>query len=207
MTTLLELLDPTRQALRDRLIIFVGTTNVPRQMDIAFLRRIGGTIEKFGHLTRRSFREVLRKQLEGLPLADQEGTEREELLPAMVYDLTSWLYSPNSEDRGQVELSIVGSTESQIRYRRDFLTAGLVDRAVQQVAARACAEEEAGSANPGLTATMLKKALDQQVRTIVDLLSPGNVANYVPLPDEARVQDVRVIEQPAVHPFELMRVS
>ncbi len=207
MSTLLELLDPTRQALSDRMIILVGTTNVPEQIDPAFLRRIGGTIETFGHLNRRNFREVLRKRLQRIPLAARDGMGDDDLLQGMVNELTSWLFSSNGEDHGQVEISLVGSAEPLVHRRRDFLTAGMVDRAVQQVADLACTEEDAGSANPGLTPAMLKKALDRQVRAIVDLLSPGNVGNYLQLPDGVRVQGIRVIERPVIHSFELVRAS
>jgi ATP-dependent 26S proteasome regulatory subunit len=67
-TTALQRLDTTCQKLRDRLIIFLFTTNVPHLVDPAFLRRAGGTIERFGRLTQRSFIAVLTKHLRGLPI-------------------------------------------------------------------------------------------------------------------------------------------
>jgi hypothetical protein len=94
-----------------------------------------------------------------------------------------------------------------VKYRRDFLTGALVDRAVQQSAARACRAERQGSETPGLTAKMLIGAFDEQLRSILDQLHRDNVNNYLTLPDGVRVGAVRRIEQPTVLPFELERAS
>ena len=47
-------LDVTCQQLKDKLVLFLFSTNVPEIVDPAFLRRPGGTTERFGRLTRRS---------------------------------------------------------------------------------------------------------------------------------------------------------
>jgi len=207
LSTLLEMLDPTREALKDKLILFIGTTNVAHQIDMAFIRRIGGTIERFGRLGRNSFMAVLQKHLHRLPLAAEEGCSREEQLTGMVCQVTSWLYSPNGGDPGQIALSIIGSSVPDIRYRRDFLTAGLVDRTVQQAASLACEAEIQGCSCPGVTAEALKTCFHQQIRAVVDQLRVENIDQYLDLPQGVRVQSVQVIEQPPVLPLALLRAA
>jgi hypothetical protein len=204
-TTLLQRLDVTCQKLKDRLVIFLFTTNVPQVVDPAFLRRAGGTTERFGRLTRRGFLAVLSKHLRGLPLLG--GETPAEAQRAVTHDLTAWLFSPNGPDRGQVELTFAGSTQPQIRYRRDFLTGALVDRAVQEAAMEACRAERQGCERPGVTLAQLLGAFERQVRAVVDQLHPHNVTNYLDLPDGARVVGVRRIDQPVVRPLELERAS
>ncbi|UCG13579.1 MAG: AAA family ATPase [Deltaproteobacteria bacterium] len=207
LTTLLERTDPTRQELRDKLILFFGTTNVAHLIDMAFLRRIGGTVEHFGRLSRRSFAEVLDRHLDGLPLGSVNKQKEDDVRRSAVNDLTAWLYSPHGEDRGQVSLHFVGSAVPEIRYRRDFVTAGLVDRAVQQASNLACDAEDFGCDTPGVTPEILRRCFHQQVQAIVRQLRVQNVANYLELPEGVRVQRVEPIEQPAVLPSELLRVA
>ncbi len=129
LTTALERLDTTRPELREKLILFVATTNVPQQVDAAFLRRVGGTIEHFGRLKRSEFISVLGKQLADRPMA----VTRSQLVAAV----TAWLYGPTHDDSVQVELSYAGATNRVKKYRRDFLTPSLVDRAMQTASAEA----------------------------------------------------------------------
>jgi SpoVK/Ycf46/Vps4 family AAA+-type ATPase len=206
-TTLLQRLDVTCQKLKDRLVIFLFTTNVPHLVDPAFLRRAGGTTERFGRLNKRGFAAVLAKHLRGLPFAGDDGRKPADAQKRAAAELTAWLFSPNGQDKGQVEPTYVGSASPVVKYRRDFLTGALVDRAVQQAAAEACRAERQGADRPGLTGGQLIRAFDQQVRTIVDQLHKDNVSNYLSLPDGVRVGTVRRIEQPAVLPFELERAS
>ncbi len=208
-TTLLQRLDVTSQKLRDQLAVFLFTTNVPSLVDPAFLRRAGGRIDRFDRLNRVAFSQVLDKHLRDRPLCSQNGAppgspeERVEI----VQDLTSWLFHPEDRDRALVEITVVGSTHTTVRHRKDFLTAGLVDRAVQQAAAEACRAERQGAARPGIGAGFLMSAIQQQVMGVVDQLQPHNVANYVAVPDGARVASVRRIPQPAILPIELERAS
>jgi len=205
LTTILDRLDPTREELKDKLILFFGTTNVAHQIDMAFLRRIGGEVVHFGRCTRRSFIEILKKHLSGLPFVSENGLSQEELLNRIVSELTTWLYSPNGEDHGQVSLYFIGSTVPEIRYRRDFITPGLIDRAVQQAATLACDAESIDCENSGIDSGVLKTCFHDQVHAIVRQLRVQNVANYLELPEGVRVQNVQPIEQPAVFPVELLR--
>lgn len=207
LTTLLELFDPTRSGLKDKFVIFLGTTNKAHLIDPGFLRRIGGTIERFAPLDRGSFGAVLRKQLFEKPVAAENGSSRDEALDRIVYELTAWLFSPNGDDRGQVMLHFIGHSHPEIRHRRDFLTAGLVGRSVQCAAEAACMAEARRIANPGLTATALKTAVDEQIQAIIGVLRADNVFNYLDLPDGIRVQHVQVIEQPEFNRLDLMRAA
>ncbi len=206
-TTLLQRLDVTCQKLKDKLVVFLFTTNVPEVVDPAFLRRAGGTTEKFGRLNRRSVLSVLHKHLRGLPVHSDNGFAPAELQRRLAGDVAAWLFSPAGQDKGQVELIYAGSTTPAVKHRKDFLTGALVDRAVQEAAAEACRAERLGMGQPGLTTGRLIAAFDRQLRTIVDQLNPHNVRNYLELPDGVRVATVRRIEQPATLPFELERVS
>jgi hypothetical protein len=187
------------------LVLFVGTTNVPQLMDMAFLRRIGGTIERFGLLGRHSFPMVLRKRLGDLPLASENGACREDLVRRAVYEMTTWLFRHNGEEEGQVNLFFVGSSVPEVRCRRHFLTAGLVERAVHQAADQACVDEDNDHPNPGLTVENLKIFFDEQIRAIVDTLRVENVHNYLELPEGIRVQSVQPVPQPPVPPYRLLR--
>ena len=117
------------------------------------------------------------------------------------------MYGPNGPDKGQIELTFVGATAPTPIYRRDFLTAALVARAVEQAAREARRQLCRGCEDPGLTTAQLMRALDAQVRAVVDQIQPSNAGSYLTLPDDARVGAVRRIAQPAVLPIELERAS
>jgi len=206
-TTLLQRLDVTCQKLKDKLVLFLFTTNVPEVVDPAFLRRAGGTTERFGRLGRRSFLSVFQKHVRGLPIQSDNGFSPAGLQKRLAADVLAWLFSPNGQDKGQVELTYAGSTTPTLKYRRDFLTGALVDRAVQEAAAQACRAERLGHAQRGLTSGGVIAALDRQLRSIVDQLHPHNVRNYLDLPDGVRVATVRRIEQPATLAVDLERAS
>ena len=205
LTTALQRLDSTREDLKGKLILYIGTTNEPEQVDRAFMRRIGGTVEKFGRLGRKGFAAVLQKHLGGLPLARHNGCPQERLVSNTVTDLTAWLFAPNGSDRGLVELAYAGSPTPDIRHRRDFLTGALVDRAVQQAAATAVQAEQTGAAQPGLSADLLIEAFDEQIRSVVDQLTEFNARTYLDLPEGMRVATVRRLPQPALLPREFQR--
>jgi len=104
-------------------------------------------------------------------------------------------------------LRFAGAAAPAIRYRRDFLTGGLVDRVVQEASGEACTAEENGCRNPGMTLAGLTDAFDNQIRSIVDLLDINNAGYYVDLPDDARATSVRrLAERPSALPFELMAI-
>jgi ATP-dependent 26S proteasome regulatory subunit len=201
-TTLLTRLDPAQSLFRDRLVIVICTSNVPSVLDVAFVRRAGGTVCNFGRVDRFGFRAVVEKHLNALPFRMPDASARRS-----VADLTAWLFAPNGSDPGQVELTFVGQPNPVVKYRRDFLTGGLIDRAVKQAAGEACGAQWHGDENPGLSSGHLMRAFDAQVRSIVDQLTPGNCEHYLTLPDATRVGAVRRVAQPPVLPIELERAS
>lgn len=200
-TTLLAGLDPAQPIFRDRIVLVVCTTNVPSLLDVAFVRRAGGQIASFGRMNRFSFRAVIEKQLSGRPFARGSDAQR------AVADITTWLFAPNTQGAGLVELTFVGQPNAVTKHRRDFLTAGLVDRAVQQASTEACDSEWRTRAPGGLTTEMLQRAIDAQVRSIIDQLSETNADQYLTLPDAVRVGTVRRLEQSPLLPIELERAS
>lgn len=205
LTTLLQRLDPASLGMSERLIIVLATTNEPHLVDPALLRRVGGSIEYFGRLTRRAFTAVLDKLTRGLPAAANNGCTQREIWDGHIQDLAAWFFSPNGSDAGMVELTYAGSTRPVVKYRRDFLTGALVDRAVQQAAAEASQAELQSGARPGITLEQLTRAFDAQLRGVVDQLREQNVGSYTDLPDGVRVAALRRLPQPAHLSFEFRR--
>ena len=204
-TVALQRLDTTRPDYNDRIIVFIFTTNAPQLVDPAFMRRAGGTIEQFGRLTTQTaFEDVLDKHLRDLPLAGSNGCRPAVLQRQVVEDVSAWLFSPNSEDGEQLEISLANAEQLR-KSRRDFLTGALIDRAVQQAAGEACRMEEMGCENPGLALEMLVRAFDDQIRGIVDQANEYNVHQYVDLPDAARVSRVRRVRRRQTLPLQAMR--
>ena len=208
LTTALQRLDTTRPELRDKLILFVATTNVPEQVDPAFLRRVGGTIERFGRLNRSGFIAVLDKQLADRPVAVTNGVGAEGARQRLIAEVTASLYGPPHADCVQVELSYAGSTHWIAKYRRDFLTASIVDRAMQVASGTASmAEHRVETDTPGLTSERLLAALDHQVRGIVDTLHESTVQNYLDLPEGVRVAALRRPPQPSIQHVTLQTIN
>jgi SpoVK/Ycf46/Vps4 family AAA+-type ATPase len=205
LATVLQSLDPGRLELSDRLVIVLATTNEPHLVDPALLRRVGGSIETFNRLKRRSFMAVLEKLTRGLPAASDNGCRPQDLWDSHIQNLAAWFFSPNGSDPGLVEMTYAGSTTPVIKYRRDFLTGALVDRAVQQAAAEASQAELDRAEMPGITLEQLIRAFDAQLRGIVDQLKEQNVGSYTDLPDGVRVATLRRIPQPAHLSFEFHR--
>lgn len=201
-STILQRLDTTSQRLRDSLVIFICTSNVPFLLDPAFIRRAGAIVEHFTRLNRQVFEEVLMKTVNGIPFARFDG--RNTNGHGVVTDITAWLYGANS-DPGVVELVYAGSTQAITKHRRDFLNGALVERAVQNAAEQACEEQEDGARNPGLTTAKLQEALAEQVQNILEHLTPHNAHHYLDVPRGSRVATVRPVQHPNPVPAALER--
>jgi hypothetical protein len=201
-TTLLTKLDPAQPVFEDHMVVVICTSNIPSVLDVAFVRRAGGTVERFGRVGRFDFRSILAKHLRDRPFEDgDEGRRR------AVADLTSWLFAPNSAEPGAVDLTFVGQPNPVTKHRRDFVTAGLIDRAVQQAARGCCNDEWESGSSAWLTSERLVCAIDEQAQGIVDQLTPGNCDQYLTLPDSMRVGTVRRVPQLPVLPVQLERAS
>ncbi len=207
-TNLLEHLDATvNDRFRDRLIVVVCTTNVPGLVDPAMLRRIGAKVECFGRLGRRGFADVLRKHLGERPVTAPGVKGAAAARERIVQDLVAWLYAPAGEDSGQVEVTYVGSSTPETKYRRDFMTGGLVDRAVQQACEDSCRADYEGRGRGGLDSGLLMQTFDEQVRNTVDQLDRTNAGSYLTLPEGARVGSLRRLPRTPVLAGCLERVS
>jgi hypothetical protein len=205
-TTLLQNLDPARPLFRDRIVFVLCTTNTPQLVDSAFVRRVGGEIESFGRMKRTGFRAVLEKQLARRPFRLAGSHSPEEARSRCVNDVVAWLFGSNAPRTGLVELIYAGQTTAVAKFAKDFLTAALVDRAVQEACAEACDSEWLGEEDPGLSTPRLVAAIERQVRNIVDQLTPHTCARYLTLPDGVRVASVRRLPVPAATPFDLERL-
>ena len=74
LTTLLLYLDSTRPEISHHLVYWIGTTNLAQEVDSAAVRRIGGCVERFGHLGPSAFAAVLDTHLKDLPLSAANGS-------------------------------------------------------------------------------------------------------------------------------------
>ena len=185
MTTTLQRMDPSRSALANKLVVFLSSTNEPHIMDPAFLRRIGGEVEQFGRLNQDAFNSVLSKHVAGLPA--KGGWKK------IVNDLDAHLFDYDKD--GVVQLGIQGHGHPVTKYRKDFLTGALVERAVQE-AAQAAWEVALERPDQGfVTSENLLAALDRQIASVVGQLTENNVDRYTDLPEGSRVTGVRRILQ------------
>jgi hypothetical protein len=148
-------------------------------------------------MDRATFRAVVQKQLAGRPFAGAHTAGR------AAAELEAWLYADDGEP-AVVELVYVGESTPEKKQRRDFLTAALIDRAVQQACGAACDAEFRGGVG-GLSPALLARAIEDQVRTLADVLTPQNAARHLSLPDGTRVGTVHRLEAPALLPAELER--
>ncbi len=204
--TLLTSLDPARGLFRDRLVLVVVHHQRPRsgRRGLPAPRRWDGQQLRARWIASRSGR-CSRSTCAAGPFGGKTATSEDAAQRRVVADLTAWLFAPNGSDPGQVEITFVGQPNPVVKHRRDFLTGGLVDRAINEASHDACDEEWRGAEESGLSTERLMCALDSQVRHIVDQLTPGNCEQYLTLPDAMRVGTVRRIPQAPVLPIELER--
>lgn len=182
LTTMLQRLDSTRTEMKNKLIVFIGSTNNPHDVDRAFLRRIGGTIEIFGRLDKTSFSAVLMKHLAPKPIASK--------LTDVVGNLSRQLFDLNGEEQPMLYITYAGKSTPEAFYRRHFLTGAVVDQAVQQAAGWALDAELNGD-KEGITTTKLRDAFVIQIASIADQLTEYNAGHYLDLPSGARIENLR----------------
>lgn len=182
LTTALQRLDSTRPEMKEKLIVFIGTTNCAHSVDRAFLRRIGGTIEQFGRLDRSGFQAVLKKHVSKIPVVG--------IPDYLVIETTKDFFDKNGDDAPLLSLTYQDRTTDK-KYKRDFLTGAVVDQSVQQAASTAALAEINGERCPGVHLDSLASAFHEQIGNIADQITTQNVHHYLDIPEGLRVADVR----------------
>jgi ATP-dependent 26S proteasome regulatory subunit len=181
LTTALQWLDSTRPELSEKLILYLGTTNEPDTIDRAFLRRIGGTIDKFTRLDKHGFSSVLDKHLNRVPVSVPKGKA--------VSDVVEWVFGhPDS-----IEVTYQNG-KSEIRNRSHMLTGALVDRAVQHAAKAARREQTTKKVKNGIAVQTLIEGFDGQFVSMIDQLNASNARHYVDVPEGMKVSNVRRVK-------------
>lgn len=189
MTTALQRLDPINEELSRGIINIIGTTNESGLVDRAFQRRIGGKTVRFGMLTADSFPKVLEKHLDRLPVASNNGTKQHELRAQIVEELTDLFFK--NDNKPIVEITL-HKRPDVAKYRRDFFSGALVDRAVQEAAGMALKAEMEGNGN-GIEVKQIGIAFNNQIQSTLNQLSEQNAHKYVDLPDGEHVEKVKKV--------------
>lgn len=191
---LLQRLDDTTDDLARLPIFFLATTNRPEMVDSAMWARLAAVSARFPRLDREAMAAILGKKLKPtFPYASDNGTAPERLRQAVIDRTVTWMFSPNGDDPGQVELTFRDG-KKLVKYRRDFLTGRLIEQALASATDRAVfAAEESGPSGHGLSAPVLIDALREATDSLADNLTSHNVADYLDLPEHALVASVRRI--------------
>ena len=203
LTTWLQRLDPQRSSFRDQPVIWLATTNTPELVDPALMRRIGGSIEFFGRLNRHGFSSVLLKKVMSLPAASNNGHTQQEIWEKNVEILSNLLYSPNTNEKGMIEVLYAGSTTPEVKHARHFMTPAIIAKAVNNAAAYAVQEELHGISS-GVGLNTLARCLYEQVLQSVQTLGESNAHHHFDVPQGKRVASIKRIPQPKNQNFDFL---
>jgi ATP-dependent 26S proteasome regulatory subunit len=194
--TLLQRLDDPTDDLARLPMILITTSNRPDLIDSAMWRRLAGVRAHFGRLDREGVTAVLDKKLRPhYPYAGGNGRRAEEVRAAVIDQVVSWLYSPNGEDSGLVEITYRDGKKAT-RYRRDLLTGAVIEQAVASAIDQIVFQAEAGHKDAGLSAPAIMDALRRITDGLADNLTSHNAADYLDLPEHAAVALVRRLRSP-----------
>ena len=195
---LLQRLDDTTDSLNSLPIFIISSSNRPDAIDSALIRRLGGVKAYFPRLNRSSFAAVLEKKIwREFPCASQNGTPQAALRRQLIQGTVAALFSPEGDDRGQVEVTLRDGAKL-VKHRRHFLTGALVEQAVSNAIDRMANEAAvSGNVECGLTAGELTESLYQAVDSLIENLTVTNVQEYVDLPEHAAVAHIRRLPQTA----------
>ena len=193
---LLQRLDDPTDSLSSLPIFILSSSNRPELIDSALVRRLGGVKALFRRLDHTSFAAVLGKKLwQGFPCASQNGVPQETLRQQLIHRATAALYSPNGDDRGQVEITLRDSTKL-IKHRRDLLTGAVVEQAVANAIDRIAHHAATnGDTECGMSGAELIQSLYEVVDSLIDNLTVFNAHDYVDLPEHAAVAHIRRLPQ------------
>ncbi|MFV2067665.1 MAG: ATP-binding protein, partial [Pirellulales bacterium] len=194
MGTLLQRLDDPTDDLGKLPLIIITTSNRPDLFDSAMWRRLAGIRAHFKRLDRQGVAAVLGKKLKpDYPFASHSGhsgTTPHQLRSDAIDQVVSWMFSPNGEDQGQIEVTM-RDAQKLIKYRRDFCTGSVVETAVANEIDRVVFAAEESDNGAGLTANGIIDSLRDVVDGLADNLTAHNVTDYIDLPEHASVASVR----------------
>jgi hypothetical protein len=188
LATLLQRLDDPTDDLARVPLVMISTSNRPDLIDSAMCRRLG-LQARFTRLDCAGLAAVLDKKLR--PNYPYAGSKPDRARAGLIDEVVEWLFEPTEEKHGVIEVALRDG-KKVVKYRRDFLTGGLVEQAVASAIDQAVfAAERAGQGEAGLTAAGLIDALRQHIDALADNLTTYNAADYVDLPENAQVTGVR----------------
>jgi len=189
--TLLQRLDDPTDDLGKLPLITIATSNRPDILDIAMYRRLANMVARFQRLDGEAFFAVLSKKIKPTyPIVSNNGHRKDALRKALLDEVFSAFYSPNTEEP-LIEVTLRDGAKLN-KSTRHFFTGAIVEQGVSEAIDRtAFAAAESEDEGVGLSADLIVEALSRQVGNLVENLTPHNVAEYVDLPDAARVADVR----------------
>jgi hypothetical protein len=178
LATLLQRFDD----LGDLPLFLLSTSNRPDLIDAAVARRLG-VQARFGRLDRDGLAAVLDKKLKPeYPYAAARA--------AVTDHVVGRLFGPGGDKQGVVEVTLHDG-RTLLKHRRDFLTGGLVEQAVATAIDQTVSAAEAGTGEGRLDGVTVAEALERQIDSLAEVLTPDNTADYLDLPEGARVTGVR----------------
>lgn len=190
-TLLQRLDDPTEDFARLPLIL-LATSNRPDLIDSAMWRRLAGMRAHFTRLDREGLAAVLSKKLKpNYAYATHNGSSRDALRGRLIDDLVAWLFSPNGDDPGLVEVTLRDGKKI-VKHRRDFLSGAVVETALSHAIDQTVfAAEQEEDDRAGLSSSRLIDAMRRHIDSLADNLTAMNAADYVDLPEHTQAANVR----------------
>lgn len=192
--TLLQRLDDPTDDLGKLPLITIATSNRPDILDVAMWRRLANMVARFPRLDGEAFYAVLGKKIKSsYPLVSNNGHSKEMVRKALLDEVYSAFYSPNTED-SLIEITLRDGAKLQ-KSARHFFTGAIVEQGISQAIDRtAFAASESEDDGVGLSANLIVEALWRQVDNLVGNLTAHNVAEYVDLADGVHIADVRRLQ-------------
>jgi SpoVK/Ycf46/Vps4 family AAA+-type ATPase len=191
LATLLQRLDDPTDDLAQLPLVLISTSNRPDLIDSAMCRRLG-LQARFTRLDRAGLAAVLDKKLKSnYPYPPLAGSTPREVRARLLADVVEALFGSGEDAHALIEVTLRGGRKL-VKRRRDFLTGGLVEQAVATAIDRTVADAaECAEGAVGLTAEAVREALRQHIDALADNLTADNAADYLDLPENARVAAVR----------------
>ena len=195
--TLLQRLDDTTADLGKLPLILITTSNRPDLIDSAMWRRLAGVRAIYRRLDREGLAAVLGKKLKPhYPYVSRNGYSADQLRRKVIDQVVGFLFSPNGQDNGLVEITFRDGKKS-VKHRRDFLTGSIVEQAVANAIDQTVfAAEEDACPEVGLTAPGIIEAMQRHIDGLADNLTAHNVNDYLDLPENVQVASLRRLRNP-----------